>query len=93
MQAKADERKIDLDEALLTHQYMADTQDAETWMNEKEPIVANIGYGKDEDTAQVQLIKSIERYYMDFSDLMAFSKSLHDKQSVNIEWNSPILQH
>ena len=93
MQAKADERKIDLGEALLTHQYMADTQDAETWMNEKEPIVANIDYGKDEDTAQVQLIKSIERYYMDFSDLMAFSKSLHDKQSVNIEWNSPILQH
>ena len=38
---------------------MADTQDAETWMNEKESIVANIDYGKDEDTAQVQLSTSI----------------------------------
>jgi len=34
---------------------MADAYDAEVWMSEKEPLVSNPDYGKDEDTAQVRL--------------------------------------
>ena len=34
---------------------MADAYDAEVWMNEKEPLVSNPDYGKDEDTAQVRI--------------------------------------
>ena len=33
---------------------MADAYDAEVWMNEKEPLVTNPDFGKDEDTAQVR---------------------------------------
>ena len=40
-------------EAVKTHQYMADACDADVWMNEKEPLVTNPDFGKDEDTAQV----------------------------------------
>lgn len=32
---------------------MADACDADVWMNEKEPLVTNPDFGKDEDTAQV----------------------------------------
>lgn len=42
-----------LDDALKTHQYTADCVEAETWMNEKKPLVSNTDYGKDEDSAQV----------------------------------------
>lgn len=34
---------------------MADANDAESWMNEKEPLVTNPDFGKDEDTAQVNV--------------------------------------
>ena len=53
-QDKADIRGKDLEEAVKTHQYMADAYDAEVWMNEKEPLVTNPDFGKDEDTAQVR---------------------------------------
>lgn len=34
---------------LQAHQYLADANEAETWMAEKEPIVGSGDYGKDED--------------------------------------------
>ncbi|XP_057290447.1 spectrin alpha chain, non-erythrocytic 1-like isoform X2 [Hydractinia symbiolongicarpus] len=55
--AKGHLRKTDLDDALQTHQYLADAQDSEAWMSEKEPLVTNVDYGKDEDTAQAMLTK------------------------------------
>merc|ERR1712226_1443131 len=55
--AKGDIRKTDLEDALKTHQYTADCVEAETWMNEKEPLVSNTDYGKDEDSAQAMLMK------------------------------------
>lgn len=51
------QRKLDLDEAIKTHQYFADTNEAEAWMTEKQPIVTNDDHGKDEDGAQALLRK------------------------------------
>lgn len=53
VQERSNIRKADLDDAVKTHQYMADAYDAESWMNEKESLVTNPDFGKDEDTAQV----------------------------------------
>ena len=57
--ARGDIRKKDLEDALMTHQYLADAVEADAWMNEKASLVSNTDYGKDEDTAQVDLLPPI----------------------------------
>ena len=52
-QDKAATRKGLLDDSLQVHQYLADVDEAEGWLQEKEPIVTSDDYGKDEDSAQV----------------------------------------
>lgn len=42
---KSQQRKQDLEDSLQAHQYYADANEAESWMKEKEPIVANTDYG------------------------------------------------
>ena len=53
IQDKAQQRKQDLEDSLQAQQYFADANEAESWMREKEPIVGNTDYGKDEDSAEV----------------------------------------
>lgn len=53
LKEKAEHRRDDLDESLLAHQYLADANEAESWMREKQPIVGSTDYGKDEDSAEV----------------------------------------
>jgi len=55
---KAEQRKKDLDDSLRCHQYLADANEAESWMKEKEPIAASPDYGKDEDSAEVLLLSN-----------------------------------
>lgn len=45
-----------LADAHQAQQYFSEAQEAESWMKEKEPMVAGRDYGKDEDSAQVQHI-------------------------------------
>ncbi len=52
-QDKASTRKGDLEDSLQAQQYFTDANEAEGWMREKEPIVGNTDYGKDEDSAEV----------------------------------------
>ena len=54
LQTRSDLRMKELFDAIETHQYIADADDAESWMLEKEPLASNTEYGKDEDTAQVK---------------------------------------
>ncbi|ESO09912.1 hypothetical protein HELRODRAFT_156368 [Helobdella robusta] len=54
---KASKRKEDLDDSLQAQQYFADANEADSWMREKEPIVGNTDYGKDEDSAEALLKK------------------------------------
>ena len=49
----AQTRQQSLADAHQAQQYFSEAQEAESWMKEKEPMVAGRDYGKDEDSAQV----------------------------------------
>jgi len=66
------QRKQDLEDSLQAHQYFADANEAESWMKEKEPIVCNTDYGKDEDSSEA-LLKKHEALV---SDLEAFGNTI-----------------
>ena len=53
----AQQRQEYLDDSLRAQQYFTDSNETEAWMTEKEPIISNNDYGKDEDSAQVLLKK------------------------------------
>ncbi|XP_060526882.1 spectrin alpha chain isoform X2 [Cylas formicarius] len=72
LKEKANQRKQDLEDSLQAHQYYADANEAESWMKEKEPIVANTDYGKDEDSSEA-LLKKHEALV---SDLIAFGNTI-----------------
>lgn len=55
LKLKASQRKQDLEDSLQAQQYFADANEAESWMREKEPIVGSTDYGKDEDSAEVNV--------------------------------------
>lgn len=57
---------------MQAHQYFADANEAESWIKEKEPIVMNQDYGKDEDSAEA-LLKKHEALV---SDLEAFGNTI-----------------
>ncbi|UYV70522.1 SPTAN1 [Cordylochernes scorpioides] len=69
---RAYQRKQDLDDSLQAHQYFADANEAESWIKEKEPIVHNQDYGKDEDSTE-SLLKKHEAL---MADLEAFSSTI-----------------
>ena len=50
-------RKRDLEESMKVQQYYSMANEAESWMKEKEPVVSNNDYGKDEDSARVSLVQ------------------------------------
>lgn len=74
LKAKAEKRRQELDDSLQAHQYLADANEAEAWMREKEPVVGSTDYGKDEDSAESLLKK--HRALM--SDLDAFKSTIED---------------
>lgn len=57
---------------MQAHQYFADANEAESWIKEKEPIVLNQDYGKDEDSSEA-LLKKHEALV---SDLEAFGNTI-----------------
>ncbi|KAI5727770.1 hypothetical protein M8J77_006684 [Diaphorina citri] len=72
LKEKALQRKQDLEDSLQAHQYFADANEAESWMKEKEPLVVNTDYGKDEDSSEA-LLKKHEALV---SDLEAFGNTI-----------------
>ncbi|CAH1402347.1 unnamed protein product [Nezara viridula] len=72
LKEKALQRKQDLEDSLQAHQYFADANEAESWMKEKEPMVVNQDFGKDEDSAEA-LLKKHEALV---SDLEAFGNTI-----------------
>lgn len=61
-----------MEDSLQAHQYFADANEAESWMKEKEPMVVNEDFGKDEDSAEA-LLKKHEALV---SDLEAFGNTI-----------------
>ncbi|EGD77905.1 spectrin [Salpingoeca rosetta] len=57
LNSTAQQRTVALDHALQVQQYLADANEAQAWMAEKEPVVTNDNFGKDEDSAQGLLKK------------------------------------
>ncbi|KAI6209533.1 Spectrin protein 1 [Aphelenchoides besseyi] len=74
LKAKAEKRKVELNDSLQAHQYLADANEADAWMHEKEPVVGSNDYGKDEDSAESLLKK--HRALM--SDLDAFRSTIEE---------------
>lgn len=72
LKEKALQRKQDLEDSLQAHQYFADANEAESWIKEKEPMVLNQDYGKDEDSSEA-LLKKHEALV---SDLEAFGNTI-----------------
>lgn len=54
LQARASRRRNDLEANVQFQQYLADLNEAEAWIQEKEPIVDNTNYGADEEAAGVR---------------------------------------
>uniref|UniRef100_A0AAF5PJZ7 Spectrin alpha chain n=2 Tax=Wuchereria bancrofti TaxID=6293 RepID=A0AAF5PJZ7_WUCBA len=84
LKMKADKRRQDLDDSLQAHQYLADANEAGSWMREKEPVVGSTDYGKDEDSAESLLKK--HRALM--SDLEAFKSTIDElrKQALQCKY-------
>lgn len=57
LKTKAEDRNKTLDDSFQAQQYMAEANEAESWMREKEPIVGSKEYGRDEDAAEALLKK------------------------------------
>lgn len=68
LKAKADKRRQDLDDSCQAHQYLADANEAESRMREKEPVIGSTDYGKDEDSAESLL----KKHRAAMSDLAAY---------------------
>lgn len=92
LKEKAMQRKQDLDDSHQAHQYFADSNEAESWMKEKEPIVGSTDYGKDEDSAEA-LLKKHEAL---MSDLEAFGSSiqqLKEQAQSCRQQEAPVVDH
>ena len=74
LKEKAARRKQDLEDSLQAQQYLADANEAESWMREKEPIVGSDDYGKDEDSTEA-LLKKHEAI---MADLEAFENTIRN---------------
>ncbi|KRY60696.1 Spectrin alpha chain [Trichinella britovi] len=80
LKEKANKRGQDLEDSYMAHQYLADANEAESWMSEKEPIVGSADYGKDEDSAEALL----KKHSALMSDLEAFRSTIeHLREQVN----------
>ena len=86
MQNKADGRRDDFEDSLQAQQYFADANEAESWMRKKEPIVGNMDYGKDEDSAEA-LLKKHEALMSDINSYRNVIDGLHDEaQKCKVGW-------
>uniref|UniRef100_A0A8R1DU58 Spectrin alpha chain n=1 Tax=Caenorhabditis japonica TaxID=281687 RepID=A0A8R1DU58_CAEJA len=74
LRTKAEKRREVLEDSLQAHQYLSDANEADAWMNEKEPIIGSTDYGKDEDSAEALLKKNRAL----LSDLEAFKTTIED---------------
>lgn len=76
------QRKLALDAAFLAQQYVVDANEAESWMNEREPQVMSDDFGKDEREAD----NLLKQHLLLQSELKGFAKSISDleKQSERV---------
>jgi spectrin alpha len=78
LKEEAERRKRDLEESMKVQQYYAMATEAESWMKEKEPVVSNNDYGKDEDSARA-LSKKHEAVLADVDGFATQISSLNEQ--------------
>jgi len=78
LKGKADERDRTLEDSFQAQQYMAEANEAESWMREKEPIVGSKEYGRDEDAAEA-LLKKHEALMSDIDSYGTVIEALRDQ--------------
>ena len=64
--------------SVCVFQYLADANEAEAWMKEKEPIAGGQDYGKDEDSSEA-LLKKHEAMITDLEAFQATVESLRQQ--------------
>ncbi|XP_061172689.1 spectrin beta chain, non-erythrocytic 5-like [Saccostrea echinata] len=85
------ERKSKLQASLESQTFYAEISVAESWMDEKIPVLKSPEYGKDEDSVQVNLKKmdtlerDIENFSSNIAELAALSRSLVEKENFDLE--------
>lgn len=60
------ERTHVLQDSLDVQQYYAKALEAESWMNDREPLVSHGEYGKDEDATQVTRLQCVHGWFTQF---------------------------
>lgn len=75
---KANQRKLDLESSLDIHQYFVDSNEAESWIQEKKPLVTITDSGKDEDSTEA-LLKKHEALMQDLEAFGNTINELHDR--------------
>nr|XP_022333961.1 spectrin alpha chain, non-erythrocytic 1-like isoform X4 [Crassostrea virginica] len=84
-------RKLKLQASLESQTFYAEISVAESWMDEKMPILNSSDYGKDEDSVQINLKKmdtlerDIENFSSNIAELSALSRSLVEKENFDQE--------
>ncbi|XP_037079829.1 spectrin alpha chain-like [Pollicipes pollicipes] len=89
LKEKAAQRRQDLDASLAAHQYLADANEAEAWMKEKEPIAGGQDYGKDEDSSEA-LLKKHEAMITDLEAFQATIESLRQQANQCSQHETPV---
>lgn len=92
LKEKANQRKSDLDDSLQAHQYFADAKQAESWMREKEPIVASTDYGREEDSTEANL-KKHEALYADLEAFRNTVSGLREQAAACKQQETPVIDH
>jgi len=87
---KAGKRKEDLEDSLQAQQYFADANEGESWMREKEPIVGNTDYGKDEDSAEA-LLKKHEALMSDLEAYRSVIDALREQAQQCKQQEAPVI--
>lgn len=85
---KANKRKLDLENAVQVHQYFFDANEAEGWVKEKEPLLRNTDYGKDEDSIEA-LLKKHEALEADLKAFEATIEELNQRAATLKEVETP----
>ncbi|KAK2727728.1 hypothetical protein QYM36_008275, partial [Artemia franciscana] len=91
LKEKALQRKQDLEDSLQAHQYFADANEAESWMREKEPIVGNVDYGKDEDGSEA-LLKKHEALMCDQEAFSSTIQALREQAEQCRQQETPVAE-
>ena len=85
LKEKCVQRKADLENSLLVHQFLADASEAESWMGEKVGLASSNDFGKDEDSCEALL----KRHDALMNDIKGFKPTILDLKELSQSCRQP----